>query len=374
LKNKALHIVALNIPYPANYGGVIDIFYKLKALKDLGIKIHLHCFKYDREETNNLDILCSSVHYYSRKMSWFNLFSNIPFMVNSRRSKNLLNNLEKFNAPILFEGLHTTYYLKHSKINQRPQFVRAHNIESDYYKMLAIAEKNILPKLYLFLEHLKIKLYEKKLKNSDGILSISQKDHEHFNKIGNSHYIKAFHPNNDVSSKKGLGEYAIYHGNLSIAENENAALYLIKHVFKKIDYPFVIAGYKPGKHLREEITKHNNIRLVENPEEALLENLIINAQIQVLYTQQATGIKLKLLKSLYNGRHCIANNKILIGTELENVCHVVEKPEEWLVKIKELENTPFSSEEIEIRKKTLEKFNCIDEAKKIIQLIYPQEE
>ena len=165
MKNKALHIVALNIPYPANYGGVIDIFYKLKALKDLGIKIHLHCFKYDREEANNLDILCSSVHYYSRKMSWFNLFSNIPFMVNSRRSKNLLKNLEKFNAPILFEGLHTTYYLNHSKINQRPQFVRAHNIESDYYKKLAIAEKNILPKLYLFSEHLKIKSYEKKLKN-----------------------------------------------------------------------------------------------------------------------------------------------------------------------------------------------------------------
>lgn len=374
MKNKALHIVALNIPYPANYGGVIDIFYKLKALKDLGIKIHLHCYKYDREETNNLDILCSSVYYYPRKMSWFNLFSNIPFIVKSRKSKNLLKNLEKFNAPILFEGLHTTYYLSHSKINQRPQFVRAHNIETDYYKMLAIAEKKIIPKLYLFTEHLKIKSYEKKLKNAAGILSISKKDHEHFNEIGNSHYIKAFHPNIDISSKTGLGEYAIYHGNLSVAENENAALYLIKHVFKKIDYPFVIAGYKPGKHFRKEITKYNHIRLVENPEEALLDNLIKNAQIQVLYTQQATGIKLKLLKSLYHGRHCIANNKMLIGTELENVCHVVEKPEEWLAKIKELENTPFSSEEIEIRKNTLEKFNCIDEAKKIIQLIYPQEE
>ena len=33
-------------------------------------------------------------------------------------------------------------------------------------------------------------------------------------------------------------------------------------------------------------------------------------------------------------------------------------------KIKELENIPFSSEDIEIRKNTLEKFNCIDEAKK----------
>ena len=102
--------------------------------------------------------------------------------------------------------------------------------------------------------------------------------------------------------------------------------------------------------------------------------MIKNAQIQVLYTQQATGIKLKLLKSLYHGRHCIANHKILIGTELENLCHMVETPEEWFAKIKELENIPFSSEEIEIRKKTLAKFNCIDEAKKIIQLIYRQEE
>ena len=50
-----------------------------------------------------------------------------------------------------------------------------------------------------------------------------------------------------------------------------------------------------------------------------------------------------------------------------------ETKEQWLAKIKE-RKIPFSSEEIEIRKKTLEKFNCIDEAKKIIQLIYPQEE
>ena len=41
--------------------------------------------------------------------------------------------------------------------------------------MLAIAEKKIIPKLYLFTEHLKSKSYEKKLKNADGILSISQK-------------------------------------------------------------------------------------------------------------------------------------------------------------------------------------------------------
>ena len=42
--NKTLHVVALNIPWPANYGGVIDIYYKVKALHECGVKIILHCF------------------------------------------------------------------------------------------------------------------------------------------------------------------------------------------------------------------------------------------------------------------------------------------------------------------------------------------
>jgi len=41
---KHLHIISFDIPYPANYGGVIDVFYKLRALVSAGIKIHLHAF------------------------------------------------------------------------------------------------------------------------------------------------------------------------------------------------------------------------------------------------------------------------------------------------------------------------------------------
>ena len=36
-----LHIVTLDVPYPADYGGVVDLFYKLQSLHQLGIKIHL---------------------------------------------------------------------------------------------------------------------------------------------------------------------------------------------------------------------------------------------------------------------------------------------------------------------------------------------
>ena len=44
MPERQLHIVAFDIPYPPNYGGVIDVWYKLKALHAKGIKIILHCF------------------------------------------------------------------------------------------------------------------------------------------------------------------------------------------------------------------------------------------------------------------------------------------------------------------------------------------
>ena len=35
-KVEYLHVVAFNVPYPPDYGGIIDVFYKLKALSEQG--------------------------------------------------------------------------------------------------------------------------------------------------------------------------------------------------------------------------------------------------------------------------------------------------------------------------------------------------
>ena len=48
LAQTQLHIISFDVPYPPDYGGAIDVFYKLKALNQEGVKIHLHCFEYGR--------------------------------------------------------------------------------------------------------------------------------------------------------------------------------------------------------------------------------------------------------------------------------------------------------------------------------------
>ena len=107
--NNCINIVSFDVPYPANYGGVIDVFYKIKSLHCYGIKIYLHCFEYGRGEQRELAKYCQQVNYYRRDTRIGNHFSKLPYIVKSRQSDKLIQNLTSNNFPILFEGLHSTF-------------------------------------------------------------------------------------------------------------------------------------------------------------------------------------------------------------------------------------------------------------------------
>ena len=61
-RTKKINIISFNVPLPANYGGVIDVFYKIKTLTDLGFDIILHCFQYGRPVAPELEKYCKEVH------------------------------------------------------------------------------------------------------------------------------------------------------------------------------------------------------------------------------------------------------------------------------------------------------------------------
>jgi hypothetical protein len=46
LKSDFLNIICFDVPFPADYGGAIEEFYKIKSLHAAGVKIYLHCFVY----------------------------------------------------------------------------------------------------------------------------------------------------------------------------------------------------------------------------------------------------------------------------------------------------------------------------------------
>jgi hypothetical protein len=369
---KHLNIVAFDVPYPPDYGGVIDIFYKLKALVDARVKVHLHCFEYGRHKSEVLKGICEQVFFYPRRTTKSLLFNTLPYIVLSRESDELKKNLLKNNYPILMEGLHTTFLLNDKDFSKRKIFVRTHNVEHDYYENLAKTETNIFKRYYFYNEAGKLKKYEPILKQAAGILAISPNDTEYFSKqFSHVHYLPAFHPNEKVSIAGGKGEYALYHGNLSVSENNEAALYLVTKVFSELPYQLIIAGSKPSNELRETVKGIRNISLKDNLNPDQIQELIAKAHCNVLPTFQPTGIKLKLLSALFAGRFCIVNTPMVDNTGLEELCIVADSPGEMKKSLKEVFQKEFSASDISKREATLQKnFSNKNNAEKLIKLLF----
>ncbi|MEY3344163.1 MAG: hypothetical protein RL090_1847, partial [Bacteroidota bacterium] len=101
------------------------------------------------------------------------------------------------------------------------------------------------------------------------------------------------------------------------------------------------------------VLKKNHITLLSDLSTRQIHDLIRDAQVNILPTFQPTGIKLKLLSALYNGRFAVVNTPMVENTGLEELCHVADDPDETRSVVERLMDTEFSSEEISLREKIL---------------------
>jgi hypothetical protein len=352
---KQYNLIAFNVPFPANYGGVIDVFYKIKALKTVGVKVHLHCFQYGREEAEELLKICESVHYYKRNTSVFQHFSMLPYIVKSRMNNELLQNLLKNDFPIIFEGLHCCGMLNDLELKNRQKIVRMHNVEWQYYEHLAKQEKSFLKRLFFKIESLKLKRFEKIIHFANDLLSISPNDtfyyETHFLNL-KTVYVPAFHPNEKITSKFGKGDYALFHGDLSVKDNEDAAVYLIDNVFNNLEIPLIIAGLNPSGRLLAKASE--KITIKANLTHEAMNDLIENAHMNVLVSFHSAGMKLKLLNALFKGRFCVVNKFLVDGTGMEKFCAVGNDAESLKMQLTKVFLETFAEKHIAERQRLIE--------------------
>ncbi len=371
-RNK-IHLVSFNIPYPADNGGLIDVFCKIKALKEAGMSIILHCYEYGREHAQELEAYCEKVFYYKRDTGKSLLFKGIPYIVAGRKSTELLERLKADKNPVLFEGLHCCGLLDHPDLKNRIKLVRTHNVEHDYYRGLASAESNLFKRYYFSNEAGKLEQFESILNHADGILAISAADAAYFSEkypeVPVSH-ISAFHLNDEVHIEPGGSDFALYHGSLEVAENNFAALKLVKEVFNTLPYKLVIAGKNPSKELRAACDASDNVCLKSKVTTPEIKDLVSRAHINILPTWQSTGIKLKLLLALFSGRHCVVNSPMVKGTGLEPLCRIADTPDEMRKAVCELFSRKFTETDIQARRETLENgFSNRSGAEKILLML-----
>lgn len=369
----SVNIICLDVPFPANYGGAINMFHKIRWLHKQGVEIYLHCFEYgDRKRTEELNKYCKEVYYYPRQTNLASFFSFLPYNVKSRISVDLKQNLLKNNFPIIFEALHTCYLLNDPDFSKRKKIFRESNIEHEYFYHLAKNEKHLLKKIYLYTEAFKLKRYENIVAHSDLMLVVSTEDALHFKKYYDADkvkYLPSFHKNDEIKIKPGKSNYILYHGNLSVSENNMAAAWLIDNVFGQLSHEVIIAGLNPPKFLKDKISKFSHITLKKNCTDTEMASLVENAQIHCLYTPQATGLKLKLLNVLYKGRFVIANQFMIHGTDVANSCIIADTPAQYIDAVKKYMSMTFSDDDIIKREASLKTYNNDINCKELIKFI-----
>ena len=364
-----LHIVSFNVPFPADYGGVIDVYYKLKALSDLGIRVALHCFDYGRGEQPKLEEVAAEVYYYPRDVNKLIAVFSSPFTVKSRVSKELLERLTADDAPILFESLQSCLYLDHPSLVDKKKWVRAHNVEHDYYRSLASYESAGVRKLYYLKEAKALEKFESVLEYADGVFAISTKDTNYFKGIGlTAHYLPVIYKGFSEPTKVSeLNEVTLYHGNLQVEENIEAVMFLLE-VFKDLPFTLIVAGNEPGISITKAARSMPNVQIVESPSDEQLFELIQSAKLNCLPTFQATGIKLKLLHALSTGNEVLVNSEMVEGTGLDKFCKIAMDTQDWRASITRIMDQDLDLAGIdERRKQVLRLFNNQQNAKQLAE-------
>lgn len=355
-----IHIVCLDAPSPPDYGGAIEMYYKIQALGEAGKKIILHYYDYrPHRHAKGLEPYCQEIYVYKRKSVSASLPLSSPYLVQSRINRQLAGRLNRDGNPILLEGLHCAGLvplIDHSK----RIILRMHNEEAAYYQHLAATERSFFKKIYYKVESRLIDRFQDKLDKQIRLACLSESDITVFqNRYHFRHlfFLPCFLPWQKQKNVTGKGEYCLYHGNLSVAENKEAVLWLIEHVFSQLDVPFVVAGNAIPASIAARAKRFSHIKLINNPPMDEIDALVRDAHINVLPSMNRTGVKLKLLNALLNGRFCLTNPHGISGSRIAKGVVVAEGSNQWKSEIRTLLQKDFTEKDKEERTSVLRIYN-----------------
>lgn len=315
--NKPIHIVSFDVPFPPDYGGVLDVHLRAKGLKQLGYTVILHCYEYGRGRNHDFSGIADEIHYYDRNTGLKSLFSKLPYIVKSRNSEALLKRLSEDEHPVILEGQHSTFWAKELSKNNRLCAIRMHNVEWHYYRDLAEDAKTYSERIYFRMESRKLRKHELQLKKIP-LLCISKSDLDYYRNLGfHAVYLPVtINPDLVLSPLEGKS-FALYHGNLSVSENQEAIERLIReNKREKFDLPVIIAGKNPNPILVKKI-RAQGWECIANPSDSELNDLMRSCSMHLLIGFKTTGIKLKVLRALLTGKPCIATKEMVGLAALE---------------------------------------------------------
>lgn len=278
MKDKLLFITNL-LPYPLDNGGKIKTYSTLSIISKI-CEVDLLCFIEDESERRyisdiqklgiSVDCVIKRLRHGQTPLLLFSevfksLFTKYPYIV----SKYASPEMRRVVASKLAQSQYHTIYIDHLQLfqyvpndllmNNILVILDQHNLEYEIIKRRMREARNILAKLFLYIEYLKTIQYEKQsCIKADLTLAINRRDLSLINKITEhkarcrqaSIYVREINPaaHNESLKKKTI----LFLGTMSWFPNEDAVLWFYHNVYRRFGldaegWKMLIVGNSPGK-------------------------------------------------------------------------------------------------------------------------------
>lgn len=338
-----LTIVAMEIPYPPNHGGRVDIWRRIKALKQVGVTLQLICWTHQLPTAEDKQVIDQYIDdfypiLYGSGLGWAMRrvvdLLRYPLDVTSRIVRGsewsaLLSRVQQFSPDVVMaDHVHSGVVGRPlSKALGKPFTVRSHDIEHLHYGYWMKSSKGIAKlKRLLSLNHLKS--YEfSMLRESDAFYDISIDDLNFWRGQGFSNgrflppVIDIENVEKNDSSQDG-GELSqenydvVFLGNLRTDNNVAGVLWFLSDVLpllqhKTPDIKVLIAGSSPKKEVISACENTPGVRLKINPVSAA--ETYRSGKVLINPVATGSGTSIKSIDMLVLERPIVTLEKGLFG-------------------------------------------------------------
>jgi len=294
------------------------------------------------------------------KFAWYklvikSLFKKDGYTVNWTKLNKIVIKLKKFFDDhrvdvVHFDTIGLAYYERYIPKGIF-KVLNHHNIESLMMLRRAKNEKNLIKKIYFYIEGIKLREYEKKMCPLFNInLVVSDLDKErllsiipdlNIDIIPNGVDINYFKPLKINFKKKNI----IFAGSLDWYPNDDAVIYFIKDIWPIIKkryqtVTFTIIGRNPSNRVRKLVEKDAFLRLTGFVDD--VRPFFNEAEVYVCPIRDGGGTKLKLLDAMAMGKAIVTTRVGAEGLDVENERHVViaDDPKNFALQISRLFENP----------------------------------
>lgn len=325
---KAL-IATCDFPYPANHGGRVDTWWRIKLLCELGFMIDLVATVREQplpEDVAHVSNYVRNIYICHRRRRLTDALTLTPWQIKSRYRLKSIQLSDSYDM-VLLDGHYVYSILGNPTLRASTRILRVHNNESVYFKELAGSVRNGWKKIYYLAESGKFLLLESKLrKQVKNMMFISKDEFEEsvsrYPEL-NSILVPPALPTNDLRKAPLTSRNVLLLGSLFMANNQEAVQWYIQNVHPLLSgldgYQLIVAGNSGGgklNWLHDLVDDKDNIEVVDTPPQT--EPLYERSGAFVNPMLHGAGVKLKTIEAIQNGLPVVSTPVGNQGTGLEH--------------------------------------------------------